>query len=270
MLSFGVLSRGRRATNGKMESLAPGSLLALSVGGFAAGAVNAVAGGGSFLTLPLLVFFGVPPQAANATSTAALWPASLSAAWGYRYHWPQTVDTRPLLLTSLAGGALGAWVLVHTPAPFFVKLLPFLLLVAALVFTFSSRRPQPKTVFTHGLWWLAQLLIAVYGGYFGGGMGLLMLATMAMAGMPDIHPMNALKSVLAVAINAAAFIALLGSGLIEVKAALVLSLAAIGGGFVAARFATRLPPRAARTLVLTLAWSVTAAFFAKTYGPWGF
>ena len=253
-----------------MESPAPWSLLAISVGGFAAGALNAVAGGGSFLTLPLLVFFGVPPQAANATSTAALWPASLSAAWGYRDQWPRAVDTRPLLLVSLVGGAFGAWVLVHTPAPLFVRLLPFLLLVAALAFTFSLRRPHAKNAFTHTLWWFTQFLIAVYGGYFGGGMGLLMLSTMAMAGMADIHQMNALKSVFAVAINAAAFLALLGTGLIDINAAITLSLAAIIGGFVAARFATRLPQRAARTLVLVLAWSVTAAFFAKTYGPWGY
>jgi uncharacterized membrane protein YfcA len=240
-------------------------MLAIAAGGFAAGALNAVAGGGTFLTLPLLIFLGIPPQVANGTSTAALWPASASAAWGYRAHWPKALDTRPLILVSLAGGALGAWVLVHTPAPVFVKVLPLLLLAAALAFTFSSRRPARKNAWGLALWWLAQFLIAVYGGYFGGGSGLLMLATMAMSGMTDIHQMNALKAVLGAAFNAAAALALIGSGLIEVQTAVVLSVAAIIGSLATARFATRLPQKISRALVLTLAWSVTVAFFVKTY-----
>lgn len=238
---------------------------AIVAGGFTAGGLNAIAGGGSFLTLPLLTLFGVPAQSANATSTAALWPASLSAAWGYRSHWPRQFDTRALGLVSLAGGALGAWVLVHTPAPLFVRLLPFLLLVASVVFTVASKRPSAKHRWSMPVWCVAQFFIALYGGYFGGGMGLLMLATMAMAGLSDVHQMNALKAVLGVAINAAAFLALLGSGLIEVHAALALSGSAIAGGFAAARFATRLPQKVARAWVMALAWTVTAAFFVKTY-----
>ena len=167
------------------------------------GALNAVAGGGSFLTLPALIVAGVSPVVANATSTLALWPASLSSTVAYRRELRSSRQWLVVLgVTSVLGGLAGALLLVRTSDDAFLRLLPWLMLVAAATFTFGNRlRPAPKAgaarshPFERGAAWrpallgvvLAQLLIATYGGYFGGGMGIMMLATMALAGSNSRH-----------------------------------------------------------------------------------
>jgi len=203
----------------------------LFLAAFVGGALNAVAGGGSFITLPTLLYSGVAPVSANATSTLAMWPASLASALAYR---AEIGRSRAWMLRlgaiSLVGGLLGGLLLVRTSDESFVRLLPWLMLVAATMFSFGSRitawaRGRKGSVAAAGapatghagsihnvhvpLWTLPlQLLIAIYGGYFGGGMGIMMLAAMAVAGMTDMHEMNGLKTVLAIAINGVALAAL--------------------------------------------------------------
>jgi uncharacterized membrane protein YfcA len=239
------------------------------------GALNAVAGGGSFLTLPALIYAGVPPVAANATSTMALWPGSLSAAWAYRRE--AALVSRwlaRLALVSLAGGLLGAMLLVRTSDSSFLRLLPWLMLVAAVTFTFGGaatqrlRRSGPGTFGSLGgdptLWTLLlQLVIATYGGYFGGGMGIMMLAVFAVTGMTDMHAMNGLKSLLAVAINGVALLEFVVAGSVAWTPGLVMVLGAVTGGYAGASLARRMDGRQVRTFVSVVAWLMTAYFFVR-------
>src|SRR5438105_7348664 len=159
--------------------------LAAAIGG----ALNAVAGGGSFLTLPALIVAGVSPVAANATSTLALWPASVSSTFAYRGDIRASRQWLAVLgVTSLAGGLVGAFLLVRTSDSSFLRLLPWLMLVAAATFTFGNKLRQLISHTGHDslpVVAIVQFFIAAYGGYFGGGMGIMMLATMAVAGTTD-------------------------------------------------------------------------------------
>jgi hypothetical protein len=249
--------------------------LAAAVGG----ALNAVAGGGSFLTLPALIVAGVSPVVANATSTLALWPASLSSTFAYRR---ELRSSRQWLIalgvTSVVGGLAGAVLLVRTSDDAFLRLLPWLMLVAAATFTFGSKlRPQPKGgappshPFEHGAVWrpallgvvFAQFLIATYGGYFGGGMGIMMLATMALAGMTNIHEMNGLKSFLGVANNGFALATFIITGTISWRYGLAMAVGATLGGYSTAAFARRLDPRYVRWFVIVVGWGMTIYFFVR-------
>ena len=168
------------------------------------GALNSVAGGGSFLTFPALIFAGVAPICANATSTIALWPGSVASSLGYREELrAEAANLRWLSALSALGGLIGAVTLIETPRELFERLLPFLLLLATLVFTFGDRLRSGlgSTVVSRPVVAGVQLLIAIYGGYFGGGMGMMMLAAFAFLGMTQLHRMNALKSALGVVIN---------------------------------------------------------------------
>jgi len=184
----------------------------LFVAALLGGALNAVAGGGSFVCFPALILSGAPSAAANMTSTVALWPASLSSVGAYRNDIQgQRKEFLPLLGASLLGGIIGALVLVHLPGKTFEKFVPFLMLFATLVFTagrpltqqlrhhVSTRGLPPQVIAIGG--WMTQLIIAVYGGFFGGGIGLLMLALLTFRGMENIHQMNALKNLLSACIN---------------------------------------------------------------------
>src|SRR5215471_6049481 len=192
------------------------------------GTLNSVAGGGSFIVFPALIFTGVPPINANATNTVALWPGSVASTSAYRKE--LATQNRKLLLVlsaaSLVGGVFGAILLLRTPPMTFVHLIPYLLLLATLLFTFSGpittwlrKFTKPKdepneTLSPLALSGLAlsQLIIAIYGGYFGGGIGILMLATLGMMGMDNIHEMNAMKTLLQASINGVAVITFIIAG----------------------------------------------------------
>ena len=240
-----------------------------------AGALNAVAGGGSFITLPALIYAGVPAVSANATSTAAMWPASLSSVWGYRRE--LTFAGRWLLILSVVsviGGLLGALLLVRTSDTSFLELLPWLMLIAAVTFTFGGAITSrlggrgPGLFGDHGrhptIWTLLlQLVIATYGGYFGGGMGIIMLAVFAVTGMTDMHAMNGMKSLLAVAINGVALAAFIANGSIAWAPGLVMIAGGITGGYFGASLARRLDGRQVRTVVTVVAWAMTIYFFVR-------
>lgn len=246
---------------------------------FVGGALNSVAGGGSFLALPALISVGVPAVPANATTTLAMWPGSLSSVVAYRREIAASRSWFVALGTvSLAGGLLGAWLLVRTSNARFLNLLPWLMLAAALTFTFGAqvvarlRGSDPTaTVAASGtphprvpLWILAfQLLIAIYGGYFGGGMGIMMLAGLAVAGMSDIHEMNGLKTLLAVVVNGVALIEFVLDGVIVWPLGLVMVAGGIAGGYIGAAYARRLSPQSVRVFVIVVAWAMTVYFFLR-------
>jgi len=240
-----------------------------------AGALNAVAGGGSFITLPALIYAGVPAVAANATSTAAMWPGSLSSAWAYRRELGAANRWLAVLsLVSLIGGLLGALLLVRTSDTSFLRVLPWLMLVAAMTFTFGNRltaRVGSRAVVLlgahdqHPTRWtvLLQLVIAAYGGYFGGGMGIMMLAILAVSGMTNLHAMNGIKSLLAVAINGVALVAFIVNGSVAWAPGVVMIAGGIIGGYAGAAFARRMDERHVWWFVAGVAWLMTVYFFVR-------
>jgi hypothetical protein len=234
-----------------------------------AGALNAVAGGGSFLTLPTLLYAGISPVSANATSAFAVWPASVASTVAYRREIRPSGRTLAALgAASLLGGLLGGLLLVKTSDSSFLRLLPWLMLLAATTFTFGGFVTQRigRTPSRHVPAWalLLQLAIATYGGYFGGGMGIMMLAGFAAAGMTDIHEMNGLKSVLGVAINGVALVAFVAHGAIAWTPGLVMVAGGIVGGYGGAAIARRLNRDAVRILIMVIGWTMTVYFFLRS------
>jgi uncharacterized membrane protein YfcA len=238
-----------------------------------AGTLNSVAGGGSFFTVPTMIFVGMPPVQANTTSTVALWPGSAASIGAYRHELLQVRLGLIFLLvsTSLIGSILGAILLLHTPQEIFVHLLPYLLLVATLLFSLSG--PITKRLRIHKIGEehlslltiigvsIAQFVIAIYGGYFGGGIGILMLATLALMGMENIHVMNALKVLLATVINAVASITFIIANAVIWPQAILMIIGAIIGGYGGAYFARKIEQRWIRYFVISAGLAMTIYFF---------
>lgn len=239
----------------------------------AGGALNSVAGGGSFIVFPTLMFTGTPPVMANATTAAGLWPASVSSVIGYRDSIGKDARRRalPLVVASLVGGTAGATLLLRTSDVTFVKLLPWLLLFATLVFTFGrtigARLAKAKTAGAIAVVTatVAQLVVSTYGGYFGGGMGIMMLAIFTLLGMENIHEMNGIKNVLGALINGAAVTAFAIARLVDWRVAGTLAVGAVIGGYAGAALARRISVARVRILVLVLAWSLTIFFFGHAW-----
>jgi uncharacterized membrane protein YfcA len=241
------------------------------------GALNSVAGGGSFITFPSLIFAGTGAKIANATSTVALWPGSVASATAYR---KELASLNRLLLmvlvgTSLVGGVLGAILLLRTSQSTFVQLIPYLLLLATLLFAFSGpitsllRKRAQATQKTHLSWLklasisLVQFVVATYGGYFGGGIGIMMLASLGLMGMENIHEMNALKTVLQASINGVAVITFIIAGAVVWPQAIIMILGGIAGGFAGAYYARKLDQRLVRAFVILVGTGLTIYFFLK-------
>jgi uncharacterized membrane protein YfcA len=240
----------------------------LFLAGAAGGALNSVAGGGSFIVFPTLLFGGVPPVAANATTSVALWPAGLASIGPYREHLPRDKRTFvTLAVMSALGGGVGAKLLLVTSDQTFARILPFLMLAAAAIFTFGPRltkakgRENGKVSLAIGA--MVQLLISSYGGYFGGGMGIMMLAAFTLMGMGHMHEMNALKVVLSLLINGVALVAFVLAGKVAGSAAIPVAIGAVVGGWGGAALAKRVDPKQVRKLVLVVAWALTAWFFYR-------
>ena len=238
------------------------------------GALNSVAGGGSFFTFPALILMGMPPINANATNTVVLWPGSLASVGAYRKE--LITEKRRLMVyggVSLLGGALGAVLLLHTEQSTFKKLIPYLLLIATLLFTFGGTAAtwiRSRFRISHDLSSQAkigilflQLLIAIYGGYFGGGIGILMLALLTIVGMENIHAMNALKTLLATCINGMAVITFIAAGAVIWSKALLMVSGAVLGGYGGAYYAQKINPVWVRRFVTVTGSLLTIYFFTK-------
>ena len=244
----------------------------LLLAGFAAGALNAIAGGGSFLTFPALVLTGLPAVVANATNTVALFPGSFASAFAYRQGLARLegISLKTMVAISVAGGTLGAVLLLITPERVFVELTPWLLLFATLMFVFGRHMGRVLRRSVHvgfGSLVAAQFVIAIYGGYFGGGIGILMLAALTVFGMHDIHAMNGIKTVLSGCLNGIAVVIFVAAGKVAWREALITMVAGLAGGYFGAHYAQRLPARLVRGIVTATAVLMTAVFFVRTYWP---
>lgn len=248
-------------------TLATGILLFFAA--VAGGAINSVAGGGSFVAFPALLFAGVAPVPANATNTIALWPGSLASVLAYRRELGDVKrELFPLAIAALVGGLAGSLLLLRTSESTFVLLIPWLLLFATVLFTFGgtvARKLTKGARAPFGVAAVAQLAISVYGGYFGGGMGIMMLAVLTLLGMTHIHRMNALKSVLGTLINGVAVVAFIVAGAVVWAPGLVMIVGGIGGGYAGAALARRVSPAHVRRAVMVIAWGMTLYFFYRTY-----
>ncbi|MFY9845096.1 MAG: sulfite exporter TauE/SafE family protein [Terriglobales bacterium] len=240
-----------------------------------AGALNALAGGGSFISFPALLFLRIPAVEANATNTVALWPGLAASTLAYlkRLKAPLRVLV-PLLATSIAGGWAGALLLLKTPQHTFLRLVPWLLLGGTLLFAFGNsiramvgrtslidddlRDTSVKAIVVGSI---AEFLVAVYGGYFGAGIGFMTLAMLALMGMRDIHAMGAIRTLLAVAINAAAVVTFIAARAVLWPQCGVMVAGALAGGWFGAHYAQKADPRKVRGLVIGVGFAMTAYFF---------
>jgi hypothetical protein len=238
------------------------------------GAINAVAGGGSFVAFPALLFTGVSPVPANATNTLALWVGTTASGGAYREK--LNIARRvmiPLVVTSVIGGLAGAFLLIKTPAQTFLRVLPWLLLGATLLFAFGkhltgrisasiSHDASNASVVGASIF---ELIVAVYGGYFGGGIGIMNLAMLAALGMTDIHAMNKLKVVLGGVINGVAAITFIITGAIVWPQAIVMTAGSLVGGYSSAHYAQKLPQAWVKAFVILVGTAMTIYFFILGY-----
>jgi uncharacterized protein len=251
-------------------------LLMLVGAGFIAGVMNAVAGGGTLVTFPTLILSGLGSIVANATSTVALLPAALSSAFGYRNK-ISTVSRwlRVFAPVSLAGGLLGGILLVATPSKTFDGLVPFLIFFATLLFMAQSSfrafmGAHAGTGAPPSSRWIAgaalfQFAVAVYGGYFGAGIGILMLASLGMLGFKDVHEMNTLKVMLGFLINIVAAFYFIWSGLVNWPDAGTMVIGTIAGGYAGAHFAQRLPQKYVRAAITAIGLIISVVMFYRQF-----
>jgi hypothetical protein len=242
--------------------------------GLLGGALNSVAGGGSFIGFPSLLFTGVPAVPANATNTVALWTGLFFSGGAFRHH---LKVRRRVLVTlagvSVAGGICGALLLLRTPGETFLRVIPWLMLVAVCLFVFGPRitrgirsqptsEPSAKSILAAAFF---QLLVAIYGGYFGGGMGFVILAMLTMFGMADVHEMNALKIVLSSATNGIAVVIFILRHAVYWPQALIMIGGAAVGGYFGAHYSLRLPQVWVRRFVIFVGMAMTTYFFVRAY-----
>jgi uncharacterized protein len=251
------------------------SLIGLFVAAMLGGALNAIAGGGSLISFPSLIAYGVLTIPANATSTAALWPGSIGSVLGFwqevRQQWRLVLL---LLVPSLAGGLLGAFVLVSTPEAVFRRVVPFLVLFATLLFASrdlfarltrdGAEDRRDRVTFAGAIWGvLFQIVIATYGGFFGAGQSIMMMASLSIMGLRDIHRINGLKTAMAVSVNGIALVLFALRGIVEWNLALVMGAGAIFGGYGAARLSKRISQKALSGFVIAVGVFVSAWLFAR-------
>jgi uncharacterized protein len=240
---------------------------------FVAGAINSVAGGGTLLTFPSLIWAGLASTIANATSTVAVWPGTLGALWGYRRDVQGLpVATYSLIVPSILGGIGGAILLVMTPTAVFDRLIPLLILFATLLFMLQE--PVQRAIKTTGTahagstFWLIgallfQFLVALYGGYFGAGIGILMLAAFGIMGFTDIHQMIGLKNLLALCINGIAALYFVWNGMVSWPYAMVMAAGSIMGGVWGAGVARRIGPKGVRRVVVIVGFTMALSLLLR-------
>lgn len=251
-------------------------IICLLVAAMAAGAINAVAGGGTLLTFPTLLFFGTPPVLANATNTFALLLGTAGSLFGYRR---QIDSVKPWLWrfvpVSIVGSLLGGVLLTCTDQKMFSRLVPFLILFATALFLaqgilrrFAGLDPRDGQPPKHHAVWGAiffQFAVAVYGGYFGAGIGILMLASLGFIGLDSIHQTNTLKTVLAALINLAASVWFVCAGLIDWPRATVMTVGSLAGYYLGSHYSQRIPQTRVRQIIIAIGVILSAVTFYKEF-----
>ena len=256
--------------------MTPVQTLGLFGAACAAGVINSIAGGGTLITFPFLIFLGVPPVVANATSTMALVIGTSGTVYGYRSHLSSVRSWFGILIpVSIAGGWIGSYLLTFGGDRIFAGLVPYLILFATLLFMGQgairsrlTRRGDAGELATHPrrhrvAALLFQFLVSIYGGYFGAGIGILMLAALGILGFKNIHAMNALKSLLGLLINITAALWFAAEGLVDWKIAGIMTAGSILGGYYGSTWAQTLPQSRVRTLITLTGLAITAAMFWK-------
>ncbi len=246
-------------------------ILLLVLAGFAAGTVNAVAGGGSFFTFAALVFGGLPALDANATSAVALTPSNVAIVVGYRAELRKYFrEMLPFLVLGAIGAAVGAWLLIAIGDEGFRPTVPWLLLVATVLFALSTRINRliapfaaSSTVAARFAALLSMAIVSVYGGFFGAGMGIMMLAALAIIESGDFHKSNAIKNVVAFVVQVVSAGLLIAGGLIHWPHAFITMAASIAGGYLGVGIARRVPELIIRAVVVTVGAALTVVFFLR-------
>ncbi len=255
-----------------MQHLA--GLTGLFFAGVIGGAINSVAGGGTLVSFPALIAFGVPSIIANATNTAAVCPGSLSSAFAYRHDMPSGGGLLwTLLLPSFAGGLAGAVILAITPESLFARIVPFLILFATLIFGTRDLFARLINLSYHGgdrvslpakIWGFCfQFFVAAYGGYFGAGIGILMLASLSLMGFRDIHRMNAIKTVLATVINGTALVYFILHRLVSWPLAVLMACGCVVGGYLGAHYAKGVDQKVLRLFIVAIGLLVSLWLFIR-------
>ena len=243
---------------------------------FAAGAVNSVAGGGTFFSFPALLAIGVPPVVANASNSVSLWPGSLAGAWAFRRELKRFSRSLPMLsVIAFVGGIGGGLLLLATSNAAFAQLIPWLLLLATVLFAFSAQisalvkkwKPSPEGVDERHIGpggYLFQLAVSLYGGFFGAGMGILMIAALAIQGFKDVHEINALKNWLSAVIYSVAVATFVIADAVSWPHTLVMLVTATIGGYWGAAVARKLPALWLRRFIIAVGGVLTVYYFGKT------
>jgi uncharacterized membrane protein YfcA len=242
--------------------------LLLVLAGLLAGTMNAVAGGGSFVSFPVMVLVGLPPIAANATSTVALFPGTIASTWAYRDELRGIAGIRltVLLPIGLVGGMVGAILLLVTPGGAFDLVIPWLLLLATL--TFAGGRHlgdwlRRYVTIGRPAFLVIQFILSIYGGYFGGAIGLMMMAVWTLIDASELKTMAATRTALVSTANGTAVLCFILAGAVRWPEMLSMMVSAIAGGYYGARFARHLPPAVLRWFVVALSATVTVVFFLR-------
>jgi uncharacterized protein len=240
---------------------------------FLAGAINSVAGGGTLVSFPTLIWLGLNSVAANATSTVAIWPGTVGSAWGYRRELGQAEPRfLALIVPSLVGGLAGALLLRLTPPAIFDRLVPFLILFATILLMAQDPVQRRLKIGATGArvtarWliggMLFQLGVGVYGGYFGAGIGILMLAALSILGLKDIHEMNSLKVVFGGSVNGIAALYFVWARMVYWPYVLLMAVGAIAGGYGGAGVARRLGGKTVRRIVIAIGFGMALSLFIK-------
>lgn len=251
-------------------------IVIIAIAALAAGAVNSIAGGGTFFSFPALLAVGVPPVVANASNSVSLWPGSLAGAWAFRRELARFSRSLPMLsVVAFVGGIAGGLLLLATSNAAFARLIPWLLLVATVLFAFSGQisalvkklRPAPAKADERHVGpggYVFQLAVSVYGGFFGAGMGILMLAALAIQGFKDVHEINALKNWLSAVIYSVAVGTFVIANAVSWPHTVVMLVTGTAGGYLGAAVARRIPAGLLRYCIIAIGSLLTAYYFFKT------
>jgi len=242
------------------------NLLLLIVSAFLAGGLNSIAGGGSFLTFPALVYAGIPVVSANATSAVAVFPGYIGSTLGFRKELAalDPAQRRRLILLALAGGLIGSLLLLVTSNQTFQVIVPWLLLFATLLFAAGDRLlawSMARNLRLGGFLGVGVFFVTIYGGYFNGGLGIVLMAVFSVVGMRDIHVMNGMKNGISLVLSAISVLVFAWAGLVRWPEALIMMAAATLGGYLGARIARKLSRKTVKTVIIVVGLLMSAVFF---------